>query len=62
METSISVEKAAAKLGVHPQSLRIGLQNGEVPFGFAIKTSKSRHVYHISRKKFDEYIGGGEDE
>ena len=53
---NVSVAEAAKKLGMSPQSVRIALQTGVAPFGFAVK-NKSVFTYHISPKKLAEYIG-----
>lgn len=42
-------------LGVSQQFIRIGLQQGSIPIGCAVKMS-DRWTYHISRKKLEEYI------
>ena len=53
----ISVEEAARRLGKSQQFIRISLQNGVAPFGFATKGSGSTYDYHISPKLLNEYIG-----
>jgi transcriptional regulator with XRE-family HTH domain len=53
----ISIEEAARRLGKAPQFIRMALQNGVAPFGFATKVSGSTYDYHISPKLFAEYIG-----
>ena len=55
---NVSVEKAAKMLGKSEQFVRVALQTGTAPFGFAAKTS-SVWSYHISPKKLTEYIGEG---
>lgn len=57
----ISVDVAAKRLGVCPQSVRVSLQQGTAPYGYAWK-AKSKYQYHISPKKLDEYIGKDTDE
>lgn len=61
-ENRLSVAQAALLLGASEQFVRIGLQNKELPFGFAVKTS--RHwTYVITKQKFEESTGikvGGE--
>lgn len=56
---SLTVKEAAEKLNKSPQFVRIGLQRGILPFGYAVKMS-TKWTYHISKKKFEEYAGGGE--
>ncbi len=58
-ENSISVEEAAKQLGKPPQFLRLALQQGVVDFGFAVHNKQ--WSYHISLKKFNEYIGKDEE-
>ena len=41
--------------GLSPQTLRLGLQRNQFPFGTAIKTS-SKYTYVIYDKKLKEYI------
>ena len=53
---NISVAECARRLGKSEQFVRIALQMGAVPFGFAVK-NKSMYSYHISPKKLEEYIG-----
>ena len=54
---NISVAECARRLGKSEQFVRVALQTGAAPFGFAIK-NKSVFSYHISPKKLAEYIGG----
>jgi len=51
----ITVNEVAEALGVSPQSVRIGLQRGSLPFGSAIKTS-SKYTYVIYEKKLREFV------
>lgn len=55
---NVSVEQAAKMLGKSKQFVRVALQKGIVPFGFAVKMS-SKYTYHISPKKLNEYIKNG---
>lgn len=50
-----TIIETASKLGISPQSLRLGLQRGELPFGSAIKTS-NRFTYVIYEKKLKEFL------
>ena len=54
----ISIAEAARRLGKSQQFVRVALQNGIAPFGFATKVSGSLYDYHISPKLLDDYIGG----
>lgn len=58
---NVSVEEAAKALGKSAQFIRIALQRGVAPFGFAAR-SKSKYSYHISAKKLAEYIGSNDVE
>lgn len=53
--TQFTVNDVAARLGCSPQTVRLGLQRGEFPFGTAIKTS-SKYTYVIYPAKLKEYI------
>lgn len=53
----VSVAECARLIGKSEQFVRIALQTGAAPFGFAVR-NKSSYCYHISRKKLYEYIGG----
>ncbi len=53
--SKITVNEVAEALGCSPQSVRIGLQRGALPFGSAIKTS-SKYTYVIYEKKLKEFI------
>jgi transcriptional regulator with XRE-family HTH domain len=53
---NVSVEQAAKMLGKSEQFVRVALQMGTAPFGFADK-NKTVWSYHISPKKLNEYIG-----
>lgn len=52
----VPVYLAAAKLEMSPQSLRLALQQGRVPFGFAAQSEKG-WTYYISSAKLQEYLG-----
>ena len=51
----VSVSRCAQLLGKSEQFVRVALQKGVAPFGFAVK-SKKTYSYHISPKKLSEYI------
>lgn len=54
---NMTVTEAAELMGVSPQFVRVGLQKGVLPFGYAVKMSKSRYAYFISKQKFSESTG-----
>lgn len=53
---NVPVEEAAALLGKSKQFVRVALQRGIAPFGFAVKVSGDKFSYHISPKRLAEYI------
>ena len=53
---TLTVIECAKLLGKSPQFIRIGLQRGVLPFGYAVKMS-SGWTYHISEAKAYEYLG-----
>ena len=62
MSKRVSVIEAAAILGASPQYVRIGLQQGALKFGTAVKMSNS-WTYNIQADKLSETVGhDGEDE
>lgn len=54
---NVSIKEAARMLRKSEQFIRVGLQQGILPFGHAVKINGSKYTYHISRKKLNEYIG-----
>ena len=60
MANKIKPQEVANVLGISVQAVRVGLQKGIFPFGWAIKTSDKRYTYCISPKLFAEYLGKGE--
>ena len=52
----MNVKECAELLGKSQMFVRMGLQTGKLPFGYAIKMS-SRWTYHISAHKVYEYLG-----
>jgi len=57
----VSIAETARRLGKSPQFVRVALQNGVAPFGFATKVTGNSYDYHISPKLLDAYIGGETD-
>lgn len=51
----MTVNDVAALLGCAPQTVRLGLQRGELPFGSAIKTS-SKYTYVIYPDKLKDFV------
>lgn len=52
----MTILECAKLLEKSPQFVRIGLQRGILPFGYAVKMS-GKYTYHISRNKVYEYLG-----
>ncbi|MBO5409482.1 MAG: hypothetical protein J6A61_08825 [Clostridia bacterium] len=57
----ISVCEAAKRMNKSPQFVRMGLQQGTLPFGAAVKMPGGKYSYYISPKKFYEYVGNTEN-
>lgn len=53
---TISVEEAARILGANPQFVRLGLQQGRLPFGVAVRGSGGRFSYLIPKAKFEKWL------
>jgi hypothetical protein len=58
-KNNLTVEEAARLMGVSRQFVRVGLQRGLLPFGYAVQISTDRYTYFISKQKFAEYTGIG---
>ena len=52
------VEEAAKALEMNPQTLRLALQQGLLPFGIAVKTSPNRYTYKIFPERLEKYVKG----
>lgn len=55
-DNRISVSEAVHFLGASEQFVRIGLQQGTLKFGMAVKMS-SQWTYVITKQKFEEITG-----
>lgn len=53
----ISVEEAARRMGMTPQTLRMGMRASRFPFGEAWQMRR-RWVYYINRSRFERYMQG----
>ena len=56
MTNNMSVEEAAAIMGVSKEFLRLGLQQRRFPFGEAVKMGCWR--YYLNRRRFELYMEG----
>lgn len=61
MGNNMTVAEASELMGVSRQFVRVGLQKGIFPFGYAVQVSSDRFTYFISRQKFLEHTGMGKD-
>lgn len=52
----ISIEVAAELMGKSSQFVRVGMQQGTIPIGAAVK-NKGRYSYYISPGKLREFLG-----
>lgn len=57
MSERITVARAAELTGLSMLTIRKGIENGDLDFGKAIHTGKSKNTYHISPAKLAEYLG-----
>lgn len=53
----LTVKETAELLQKSQQFVRIGLQRGILPFGYAIQLNGSKYTYHISKSKVFDYLG-----
>lgn len=53
----LTVNEAAAQMGVTGDLLREGLKQNKFPFGVAVKMKK-RFAYYINERQFKEYLRG----
>lgn len=53
MKPTMTVKEVARQLRISEQTVRIGLQQGIYPWGYAVKTS-TKYTYVINRKQFNE--------
>lgn len=55
-KNTLTVEQTARLMNKSKQFVRVGLQKGVFPFGYAVKLS-GKFTYYISKQKFTEYTG-----
>ena len=53
----LTVQEASKLMGVSQQYVRVGLQKGILPFGYAVQITRNRYTYFISKQKFLEVTG-----
>lgn len=56
-QNNMTIAEASMLMGVSRQFIRVGLQKGILPFGYAVQVSAGRFTYFISREKFIEHTG-----
>ena len=56
-KNNMTIAEASKLMGVSRQFVRVGLQKGIFPFGYAVQVSADRFTYFISRQKFLDYTG-----
>lgn len=56
-KNNITIAEASKLMGVSRQFIRVGLQKGIFPFGYAVQVSADRFTYFISKQKFLEHTG-----
>ena len=61
MAKTDDMTRVAKALGVNPQTVRMGLEQGVFPFGAAVKCEK-RFSYVFFKNKVKEFIGVNLDE
>lgn len=57
MSNRLTIKQAASLMGVSEQFVRIALQRGILPWGYAVQMSGRRYTYFISKEKFIEHTG-----
>lgn len=50
-------EEVAVLMGLGKETVRLGLQQGVFPWGYAVRTSEHRWTYFINAKRFAEIEG-----
>ena len=55
-DPNLNLGIAAALMGKSEQFVRVGLQQGVLPFGVAVK-NKTRYSYYISPERFRAFLG-----
>ena len=55
-ENRLTIKETADLMGASEQFVRIGLQRGQLPFGYAVK-NKTKWFYFISKQLFTEKTG-----
>ncbi len=56
----ITVEECAQKLNMNPRTLRESIDNKTFPFGIMMKSEGGQKIYKISRRAFEKWFNGEE--
>lgn len=56
-KNTLTVKEAARLIGASEQYVRVGLQNKQLPFGYAVQISGARYTYNIPIALFEKYTG-----
>lgn len=59
---NITPKQAAKLMGVGVNMVRVNLQNGRLPFGYAMKGTGNKFTYSINTKQFMNHTGVTEQE
>lgn len=58
MSKRLTTQKVARILGKSDEFVRVGLQRGFLPFGYAVKLpNRHKYTYYINPKQFENYLG-----
>jgi len=53
----VTIKRVTELTGMNAQTIRYGLDHGELPIGCAIKTGEMRTYYHIVPERLATYLG-----
>lgn len=54
----LTVEEVAHRIGVAPQTFRLGIQQGKFPFACAVQTQPHRFTYCINEERLNLWLEG----
>lgn len=58
MSNRLTTQKVARIMGKSDEFVRVGLQRGLLPFGYAVKLpNRQKYTYYINPKQFQNYLG-----
>ena len=56
-ENRLTIKDAAKLMGVSEQFVRIALQRGILPWGYAVQITGKKYTYFFSKEKFTDHTG-----